>query len=35
MGFLGEVSCAMHFVRLREYSGWFWLPGRGLMAWSR
>jgi hypothetical protein len=35
MELLREVSFAMHFVRLREYSGWFWLPGRGLMAWSR
>jgi hypothetical protein len=34
MGFVREVSCAMHFVRLPEYSGWFWLPVRGLMAWS-
>jgi hypothetical protein len=25
----------VHFARLGEYSGWFWLPGRGLMAWSR
>ena len=32
MGFLREVSCAMHYVKTQDGSGY---RAGGLMAWSR